>query len=264
MELSIVIVNFNTSKLTRECIDSIKKFPPEGKYEIIVVDNGSEEKLEIKEGPQLKIIKNDQNFGFAKANNQGIEIAVGKYILLLNSDTKVKKDSLQKLINFAENNYDAGAVVPKLLNSDGTIQASVFRFPTLWRTILQYWFGFTGILDKYAPNGFAVVEEAVMAAYLITPQCLKKVGRLDEKYFFYFEDFDYARRIEKAGLKIYYLPDSEIIHYHGSSGKKIADDANQWRRLVPSSKIYHGVIVHYLIFFVTWSSQKWKKLLNLK
>lgn len=258
-----MIVNFNTAKLTLDCISSIKNNPPKTSFEIIVIDNGSSEKLEVA-GKNITLIKNDTNKGFAKANNQGIEIAKGEYILLLNSDTKVKAGSIDKLLEFAKNNPDSGVVAPRLLNSDGSIQDSVFKLPTLARAIKQYWLGEKGILDKYAPQDIEIVEEAVMAAYLITPQCLKKVGKLDEKYFFYFEDFDYARRIMDAGLKIYYLPTAEVIHYHGVSGKNITDVANQWRRLIPSSKIYHGIIVHYLIFFVMWSSQKWKKLLNLK
>lgn len=262
MELSIVIVNYNTAKLTLECIASIKKYSPKFSFEIIVVDNGSDEKLKL-DGKDVRVIRNDSNTGFAKANNQGIDIAKGKYILLLNSDTKVKPETLDRLVDFAEKTHDAGVVAPRLLNSDGSIQNSVFRLPTVWRTIRQYWLGEKGVLDKYAPRGIEVVEEAVMAAYLITPMCLKKVGKLDERYFFYFEDFAYARKIKELGLKIYYLPTSEVVHYHGASGTKIADSANQWRRLVPSSKIYHGIVAHYLIFFITWSSQKWKKLLNL-
>ncbi len=260
MELSIIIVNYNTSKLTSECVDSIKKYPPETDYEIIIIDNGSEEKLSIN-GNGIKIIRNEKNLGFSKANNQGIDAAKGKYVLLLNSDTTVKKNSISSLLKFAQENNDAAVVAPKLLNTDGSIQPSVFRLPTLWLIIRQYWFGEKGLLDKYVPKT-NTVEEAVMAAYLITPTCFKKVGKLNERYFFFFEDFDYARRIKEKGLKIYYLSDAEIVHHHGASGKKVADESNQWRRLIPGSKIYHGILTHYLIIFVMWSSQKWRKLLN--
>lgn len=260
MELSIIIVNYNTSKLTSECVDSIKRYPPKKTYEIIVVDNGSDEKLSLK-NDKLKIIRNEQNLGFSKANNQGIAVAKGKYILLLNSDTTVKSNSLNSLLEFAGEKTDAAVIAPRLLNTDGSIQPSVFKLPTLWLTIRQYWFGEKGLLDKYIPTT-NTVEEAVMAAYLITPKCLKEVGLLDERYFFFFEDFDYARRIMRAGLKIYYLPDAEVIHHHGASGKKVADESNQWRRLIPGSKTYHGSLIHYLIVFVMWSSQKWRKFLN--
>ena len=106
-------------------------------------------------------------------------------------------------------------------------------------------------VKKYAPLTKipVVVEAAVGASFLMTRNALDKVGMLDEKYYFYFEDIDYCRRVRRAGLKVYYLPDSKVIHYHGASGKKIADPENQWRRLIPSSKIYHGVFKHYLIGF---------------
>ncbi len=222
------------------------KHPPKVSYEIIVIDNSKD------------------NVGFAAGNNKGIRRAKGKYILLLNSDTQVTKGAIDRLYQFAQEHADAGAVVPKLLNADGTLQASAFRLPTLGRAIAQYWLEREGILDKYAPQGGVpqVVEEAVMAAYLITPKCLKKVGLLDERYFFYFEDFDYARRMMKASLKIYYLPSAEVVHRHGESGKGLADWANQWRRLVPGSKIYHGWLKHTLIYLVMWTAQKWAKLFS--
>lgn len=261
MELSVIIVNYNTKKLTLECIKSIKDNAPKFKYEIIVVDNGSDEELKIND-KNILIIRNSENSGFSKANNQGIKASHGKYILLLNSDTKVKSGSIEKLVDFARNHSNAGVVVPRLLNSDGSVQPSVFRLPTIWRVIRQYWLGEKGLLDKYAPED-GVVEEAVMAAYLITPVAREKVGLLDERYFFFFEDFEYARKIKEVGLRIYYVSDSEVIHYHGASGKNLADSSNQWRRLIPGSKIYHGFLGHHIIRIIMWTSQKWKRLSNL-
>lgn len=271
MELSIIIVNYNTKNLTLECIDSIYRYPPKGDYEVIVVDNGSSDggvaafrKLKTL-NPKLKIIENNENVGFAKANNQGIKIAKGEYLLLLNSDTKVTKGAIEEMVKFARVSPDAGAVAAKLLNPDGSVQASVFRFPTIWRAIRQYWLGQKGLLDKLAPaDDMPIgVESAVMAAFLITPAARQKAGLLDEKYFFYFEDFDYCRRLATVDLKVYYLPNAKIYHYHGASGKNLADGANQWRRLIPSSKIYHGLVGHYIFNFILWSAQKWKKLLKL-
>lgn len=238
IDLSIIIVNYKTPELTKACVASVKKYPPKVSYEIIVIDNSFD------------------NVGFARGNNKGIKKAKGKYILLLNSDTEVKEGSIDKLLEFAKGHKDAGAVVPKLLNPDGSVQASVFRFPTLWRAIRQYFLRNKDLLDKYVPNT-NIIEVAIMAAYLITPTCLKKVGLLNEKYFMYFEDFDYARKIKKADLKIYYLADSEVFHHHGASGRSLAENSNQWRRLIPSSKIYHGAFRHYLINAIIWLGQKW-------
>lgn len=269
LNLSIIIVSFNTKEILKKCLQSLGKNGLK-EQEIIVVDNdstdGSQEMVK-KEFLEVKLISNGENVGFAKANNQGIKKATGKYILLLNSDTEVKKGSIDKLYVFAEGHEEAGAIVPRLLNPDGSLQPSVFRLPTLWLAIKQYWFGKNGLLDKSLPaiglqKSPVVVESAVMAAFLITPQALKKAGLLNEKYFMYFEDLDYCRRINKSGLKIYYLPEAEIIHHHGISGNKLIDDKNQWRRLVPSSKIYHGLWGYYSFTFVLWSSQKWQKYIS--
>ncbi len=270
IDISIIIVSFNTKNLTVQCIKSVFKEGSKLEKEIIVVDNGSVddsvkeiEKLKIKNrklGSKIKIIVNSENLGFSKANNIGIKEAKGKYILLLNSDTVVKKGSIEALLEFARKKKDAGAVVPKLINPDGTTQASVFRLPNIKRAIEQYWLGKEKLLDKYYPEGNtpSIVESAVMAAFLITPKTLKMVGLLDERYFIYFEDLDYSRRIQEKGLKIYYLPSAEVIHYHGASGKNLIDERNQWRRLIPSSKIYHGTLRHYLFNFILWSGQKWR------
>lgn len=252
MDVSIIITSFNTKKLTLDCVRSIRGSCPKIKYEIIVVDNGSTDDSVAKlEKLKIKLIKNEENVGFARANNQGIEIAKGEYILLLNSDTKVKEGVIDTLYNFAETKRDAGVVGPRLLNSDGTIQGSVFRLPTMFRAFREYFLGQKGLLEKYAPKGEepVVVEALVGAAFLITPLALKKVGLLDERYFMYFEDLDYCRRVNHADLKIYYVPRSEIIHYHGGSGGKKD-------YLIASSKIYHGLVGHYFFNFILWIGQK--------
>src|SRR3990167_9054891 len=114
IKLSIIIVNYNTKELVSGCIDSIYKSKPKLKFEIIVVDNASSEPIPFSKHYQL--IKNKENLGFARANNQGITKAKGEYVLLLNSDTEVRPEAIEKLLDFAENHQDAGAVVPRLLN----------------------------------------------------------------------------------------------------------------------------------------------------
>jgi len=271
IDLSIVIVNFKTEKLVLDCVKSINSEGSGLNIEIIIVDNGSNdgsreafEKLAT-ETKNVVFIANKENKGYAKANNQGGKVAKGKYLLLLNSDTLVKKGSLGALVKFAEEHSDAGVVAPKLLNADLSLQSSCFRFPTIKNAILEYFFGQKGLFDKYAPGGQTpvVVDAVVGAAFLITPAALKKVGLLDERYWAYFEDIDYCRQVSKNGLKVYYLPGVEIIHYHGMSFKKATpDDANRWRRLIPSSKIYHGVFYHYLLNSIIWIGQKWQKLIG--
>ncbi len=255
MEISIIIVNYNTRALTLKCISSIRKYPPSTAYEIIIIDNGSQEKFGVI-NDQLMVIKNKKNLGFAKANNQGIKFAKGRYIFLLNSDTEVTEGSISKLYEFAKTNKKIGAVVPKLLNSDGSVQASVFTLPTILNAIKQYWFGQKLLLEKdqlnINYNQKTLVEVAVMAAFMITPICLKKVGNLNEKYYLYFEDLDYCKRIKEARLKIYYLPESEIIHYKGASG-------GTNKLLTESSKKYHGLLKYYIYTLIIWSGQKWAR-----
>ena len=261
-EVSIIIVSHNTKTLTLQCIKSVFDSSKSLNFEIIVVDNGSNDGSygEISK-LKVRIIRNEENLGFSRANNQGIRLAEGKYILLLNSDTKVKRNSIDKLVKFAKSKVDAGVVGPRLLNPNGSLQPSAFRFPTIKLAIKQYWFGQGKPLDKFAPEGSepSILDAVVGAAFLITPRALKIVGTLDERFFFFYEDLDYCRRVWKKGFKVYYLPEALVIHYHGASGEKITGNENQWRRLIPSSKIYHGALKHYIFNFILWSGQKWLK-----
>lgn len=255
--VSIIIVNWNTKQLVKDCIASVGESSPKLSYEIIVVDNGSTDgSVEVlRKIKGIKLIENRVNLGFAKANNQGIRKAKGQFILLLNSDTKVEVGAIDTLVEEAQKYPDAGAVVPKLLNKDGSVQASVFKLPTVSSAIKRYWFGKGGESEKYVPKT-SLVEGAVMAAFLITPKGLKEAGLLNEKYFMFFEDIDYCRKLKKLGLKIYYASSAEVTHYHGKSGKKLADDLNQWRRLVPSSIKYHGLLRHTFIYLIMLTGQK--------
>tara|TARA_Y100000310_G_C20622784_1_gene784255 strand:- start:717 stop:1532 length:816 start_codon:yes stop_codon:yes gene_type:complete len=257
--LSVVIVNFNTGKYLFECLESIKKTTndlSDPKIQVVVVDNASTDGS----AKNIKAIKNKENIGFARAVNQGLKKARGEYVLLLNPDTKVKPKALKNILEFAQRHAEAGVIGAQLLNSDGSMQKSVMPFPTVQRAIAEFWLG-RKVYSKYAPPGDLPVEvDAVVgAAFLITPTARQKIGGFDEHYFMYFEDLDYCRRAKDSGLKIYYLPTSQIIHHHGVSGQGTVTEKDQWRRLVPSSKIYHGLIWHHLINFVLWSGQVWSR-----
>lgn len=267
LAVSIVIVNYNTGEFLTRCISSIRESSLSLPYEILIVDNAStdESLVKIKKhtlGQQkLKVIENTENLGFARAVNQGITLAKGEYILLLNPDTEIKKGSVEKLVEFAKANSDAGVVGAKLLNPDASVQPSVFRFPTLWRAFQEFWLS-RRVYSKYAPqvSDPTEIDAVVGAAFLITPEARKRAGLLNERYFMYFEDLDYCQRVKNAGLKVYYLPEAQVVHYHGVSGRGIAPDREQWKRLIPSSKIYHGALNRYLINFMIWSGQKWQKI----
>jgi len=274
IELSIIIVNLNTKDLTVGCIRSVEKEAKNISFEVLLTDNGSNDgsveafkkiKGEKFWENRFTLILNDNNTGYAKANNQGIRRAKGKFIFLLNNDTVVHKDALQNLLKFVENTPDAGVVGSRLLNLDGSLQMSCYHFPTITNAIKEFWLGKKGLFEKFAPRDKVpvTVDSVVGAAFLMTPLAIKKVGILDERYFAYFEDIDYCRQVWKQGLKVYYLPGSVITHYHGATFKKLGDEANRWRKLIPSSKIYHGLIKHYVINAILWLGQKWRKLLDL-
>lgn len=262
MDLSIIIVSFNTKDLLGRCLESLLMTSAK-ETEIIVVDNastdGSVEFVE-KRYKDIKILRNKENLGFAKANNQGLRQAKGKYCLLLNSDTEVKPDALSNLVEFAENNPQAGIVGAKLLNPDASIQPSIYHLPTLWRAIKEFWLGKKGEYEKYALTGTDRVKvEALTGAAMIIPRkTIEKVGLLDERYFMYFEDLDFCRRVKNAGYKVYYFPGAEIIHHHGKSGETLGSNTSRW--LIESSKIYNGLLKYWLITFILWTGQKWQKI----
>ena len=281
MNLSIIIVNYNTRDLLQDCLKSIYTlYPKPYTLEVIVVDNGSTDgsaemvtsgqwlvaSEKTKKTPitnhqspaTIRLIKNQTNLGFAKAVNQGIRQSSGKNILFLNSDIVVKKNALVKLLAFVENHPQAGLVGGRLLNPNGSPQGSCFFLPTLWRVVKEFWFGNKGfsVVKKYVPEGKgpSEVEAVTGAVFLIPRKILAKVGLLDEHYFMYFEDLDYCRRARKAGLKVFYVPQAEFIHYHGLSGKKIPEKTQKW--LVESSKIYHGLWKYWLLTFIIKTGRK--------
>jgi len=265
MDLSIIIVNFNVKNLLRGCLGSLERERRKTKkleIEVLVVDNASTDdssKMVKKSFPQVKLTKNKTNLGFAKAVNQGIKRAKGEFILLLNPDIVVKENALKQIVSFAESRQSVGVVGGRLLNPDGSGQPSVFHLSTFGGAIKEFWLGKKGTFQKYLPkvNKPQAVEAVSGAAMLIPKTIIKKIGLFDEHYFMYFEDLDYCRRVKEAGLKVFYCPQTEFIHYHGQSGKKIPEKVSHY--LVESSKIYHGKLKHYLINLIIKLGQKWQK-----
>jgi len=178
MDLTIIIPSYNTKRYTLGCVKSVFQGIRDIDYEVIVVDNsstdGSRESLEkiSREKKNLYLIANTENLGFAKAVNQGIKKAKGKYVLLLNSDIEVKKGSIEKLLDFAGKNRDIGIIGPRLVDRRGKVQASVFHFQTVWGAIKEFWFGKRGAYGQYIPKSSdsITVDAVVGAAFLITPQ----------------------------------------------------------------------------------------------
>lgn len=278
MDLSIIIPSFNTKKLLKECLDSViryqppvtRKKPTTGHRplvtEIIVVDNGSIDSSvnylkKVAKDRTIRTIFLDQNWGFAGAVNKGIKKAKGKFILLLNSDTQIQKETLKEAVKFAEN-HPLAIIGLQLVNLDGSIQPSVYHFPSVMRAIKEFWLGQKDSYQKYYPlSKKPVAVDAVTGAAMLIPRSvLKKVGLFDEKYFFYFEDLDYCRRVKKAGFNVYYLPLAKVFHHHGVAGKEIPEVTHQW--LVESSRKYNGLIKYYLLTSIIWLGQKWQRLIG--
>lgn len=279
MELSIIIPNYNTKKLLKECLTSLissnlirinsnKNSLKFENYEIIVVDNGSTDssvdflKKEAARNKMIQIILLDQNWGFAGAVNRGIKKARGRFLLLLNSDTQVQKETLKEAIEFAQK-HSQSIIGLQLVNLDGSIQPSVYRFPSIEGAIKEFWLGKKDSYQKYYPKSQKAIKvDAITgAAMLIPKKLIKKIGLFDEKYFFYFEDLDYCRRAKKMGIEVYYLPSARVFHYHGAAGKEMPEITHQW--LVESSKKYNGLAKYYSLTSIIWLGQKWQKLKNL-
>jgi len=238
VDLSILIVNYNVKEFLQNLIHSIYKAASDLSYEIIIIDNasddGSVEFLQEK-FPGIKLIVNDKNLGFSKANNIGLSIAKGKYILLLNPDTIVQEDTFEKMISFFERTHDAGMAGCKILNPDGTLQLACRRsFPGPWTSFCKV----TGLSNLF-PNSrlFARYNltylnenetyevDAISGSFMmIRREVLDKVGKLDEQFFMYGEDLDWCYRIQKADYKVYYVHETQIIHYKGESTKRSGID----------------------------------------
>ncbi len=228
MTLSIVIANWNTKEMIRQCIGSILgNVSPELKYEIIVIDNasadGSTEYLDSL-GNRITLISNNKNLGYAKACNQGMKIASGSYILLLGSDTIIQKDAVEKCVRFLDENESYGAVSCKLLNPDGSTQNSLKKFPKLKNAFYTY-LSLDGLNKEYDMSGFdylsSIDAEQIAATFLMARKdLLKRVNYFDESYRILYNDVDLCRKIRQAGFKIFFIHNYSIIHYGSHSTKK--------------------------------------------
>lgn len=266
MKLSIIIVTWNTADTTIKCIQSIKKNLSGFNYEIIVVDNASTDNTLnlIKTEKHLKIVKNRTNLGYGKGNNSGAKIASGEYLFFLNSDMELVDNKLVDMYNYLNKNPDIGIIAPKFLNIDLSPQGSVWPPQTLLNAFKEFWLG-QNTYSKYVPSSNKAIEVFSLSggAIMMKLSLFKQIGGWDKRYFMYFEDLELCRQTRKLGFKIFYYPECRVLHRHGVSGKTLTDASNQWRRLIPGSKIYHGLLKHYLLFLITWSGQKINKLKKL-
>jgi hypothetical protein len=231
MDVSIIIVNWNTGNLLRQCLDSIVNgFSNNENYEVLVVDNNSrDQSIAIAEGStqKMQFFLMKKNLGFAKANNVGIRQSSGDYVILLNPDTKVLEGSFTSMIKFLSTHPQAAAVGPKLLNADLTIQPSCRRFPKLIVLALMFlkihrFFPKIKVYADYLMQDFnytndQVVDQIMGACMVIPKKAFGEIGLLDEKYWIWFEEVDWCKRAANKGMTIWFSPSGEIIHHGGVS-----------------------------------------------
>lgn len=247
--LGIVIVHYNTPDLLRGCLASLQACTLP--YQVVVVDNASPSGQGVEmarhEFPEVQLIANDENLGFAAASNQGIRAlsptrpllsplpGVGRgqarALLLLNADTVVQEGALETLAAFLEERPRAGAVGPRLLNTDGSIQENTFTFPTLWMSFFDF-FPLHGRLYHSRLNGrypemhgekAFPIDHPLGACLLLRWEALEQVGLLDEGYFMYVEEVDLCYRLKQAGWEVWHVPAARVVHYGGRSTRQMPE-----------------------------------------
>jgi len=234
MKLSVIIVNYNVRYFLEQALLSVQRASDGIELEVFVVDNNSRDDsvaMVREKFPEVQLIENQDNPGFAKANNQAIRIAKGEYILLLNPDTVVEEDTFQKCISFMDTHPDAGGLGVRMIDGSGKFLPESKRgFPSPWVSFCKT-FGLSKIFPKspvfnryhlgYLPQ-FETHEVDVLAGafMMLRKSVLDEIGLLDESFFMYGEDIDLSYRIVLAGYKNYYLPETSIIHYKGESTRK--------------------------------------------
>jgi len=228
MELSIIITSYRNPELLKVCIDSIKKNYTGRDCEMIISDSATEEKTDMmmrEDYPEIIFLPSQKNIGFSGTVNRGLEVARGDYILILNGDIIVKKDSVERLLTFIKNTPGAGIVGPQLLNFNETLQPSTFRFHKLMTIIYRRTFLGKSVFGKKHIDWFTMknfdhrstreVDWIMGSSLMVSGEAAKKVGLMDHRFKLYFEDTDWCRRFWENGCKVIYFPESQMYHYHG-------------------------------------------------
>ncbi len=234
MDLSIIVLNWNTADETRACLESIFGQAHEHAIEVIVADNASSDnsrEVVTAEFPRATLMAHSTNLGFCAGNNRAIPATAGRYILFLNSDTVVANGALDRLIDFADANMDAGIIGPKLLNLDGSLQYSCRRFPNLGagffrntplgRLLPKNRFTSDYLMSDWDHASVRDVDWVSGAALMIRRDALEKLQGFDEEFYMYCEDVDLCYRAHQEGWRVVYFPDAVIYHIIGRASNKV-------------------------------------------
>ena len=251
MTFSFVIVNWNVRELLEKCLLSIEKFSSHINYKIIVADNTSMDgsvAMMRERFPQINLIANTKNLGFAAGVNQGIKQARGEYIILLNPDVEIKESTLENLLEEFKSCADSGIVGGKIKNEDGSIQPSVRAFPDVLSQVLislklKHIFN-SHAIGRYLAQNFNYekrqeVDQVMGAFFAIRRKVIEQIGMMDERFFLWFEEVDFCKRAKDAGWKVIYTPKSEVLHLGGKSFGQISSTARQ--------KIFNKSLRHYML-----------------
>ncbi len=262
-DISVIIVSYNVKNYLEACLTSLFEHPTRCTFDVWVVDNASTDgssDMVRDQFPEVHLIQNQGNVGFASANNQAIRQCKGRYVFMLNPDTLAYENALDPLVDFLDKNPKTGAVGSRLLNPDGSLQPSCFPFPTLgrelWRMFhldtlypvalyrMERW-------DRTQPKSVDMVQGTALA---LRHTALNEVGLLDEDFFMYSEEVDLCYRLKKSGWDLYWIPTSRVVHYGGQSTQQMA--ANMflqlyWAKIAyfrkhhgkGSAKVYKGILM---------------------
>ena len=245
IDLSIIIVSWNTRDLLAECLQSVANETLQmatsnlqsAISEVIVVDNASIDgsaAMVLERFPWVTVIENQANVGFARANNQGIRRATGRYVMLLNSDTVVHDGAIALMIGFADNHQEIGVLGPKLINGQGDVQPSWARFPSVWSEIVAQ---HHRDRQPFADGTAFTVDWMAGACLLVRRAAIEHVGPMDERFFLYSEETDWCKRIQEAGWRNVYYPVATVSHFEGSSSSQ---DVPRSRFLLYQSKMLYA------------------------
>ncbi len=246
--LSIIIVAWNVKDLLRRCLSSLFQTKQDIDFEVIVVDNASVDgtaKMVEQDFPQVKLIANHKNKGFAVACRQGVDIAGGDYLLFLNDDTQVFDHTLDKTVNYLKQHPRAGVLGCKILNPDGSLQPSVRKLPTLVDQLVvlsKLHNFFPSLLAEYLQLDFdyqkSQAVEQVMGAYFLTPRIVwQKLGGFDPNFYLWFEEVDYCARAKQAGFEVVYFSEAAMIHQGGASFGQL--------KALPEQRIFNRSLLYY-------------------
>lgn len=278
-DLSIVVLSWNTRDLLLKCLETVTRAVTPPTREIIVVDNASKDgsaDAVAARFPEVRLIRNTRNDGYARGNNIGIRASAGRHILLLNSDTEVAPHAFRTLVGFLDRNPRYGAAASRLWNVDGTVQRACMRFPSILTALLYdarpgRWWPDNWIIRRHFVKDFdhidsRDVEQPPGAALCLRREALRQVGLLDEELFLFFNDVDLCKRLWSRGFRIRYLADSNMIHHGGASTSRYpAFAAEYFRNKIAYFRIHHGSMGEAVMRFVTkWRGREEKDALHTR